>query len=106
MFDRLVESSRQRQGRRAGGYLLIISFIYALALVVFVALAVIGFNPVLADEDSFLTRMTLPPIPVDSLPVPPDPEGPPAPASDLPFKSLAKIPHSRLRANGPLRPRR
>jgi TonB family protein len=92
MFDRLVESSRQKQGRRAGGYLLVTSFIYALALVVFVALAVIGFNPVLADEHSFLTRMALPPLSVDSLPVPPDLEGPPAPASDPLYKTPANIP--------------
>jgi periplasmic protein TonB len=68
MFDRLVESSRQNPGRRAGGYLFITGLIYTLALAVFVALAVIGFNPVLADERSFLARVTLPP-PVDPQPV-------------------------------------
>jgi protein TonB len=72
MFDRLVESSRQKQDRRAGGYLVVTSLIYALALVVFVALAVIGFNPVLVDERSFLARVTLPPIPANPLPAHPD----------------------------------
>jgi periplasmic protein TonB len=69
MFDRLVESSRQKQGRRAGGYLLVTSLIYALALVVFIALAVIGFNPVLAGQRSFLAEITLPPAPADPLQV-------------------------------------
>jgi periplasmic protein TonB len=71
MFDRLVESSRPKQGRRAGGYLVVTGLIYALALVVFVALAVIGFNPVLADKGSFLASVTLPPIPANPLPAQP-----------------------------------
>jgi TonB family protein len=94
MFDRLVESSRQRQGGGAGGYLFVTSLVYALALVLFVALAVIGFNPVLADEHAFMAGVTLPPIPVDPLPVvpirdkctvlPPDPTSTKIPETTLP----------------------
>jgi TonB family protein len=72
MFDRLVESSRQRQGGGPGGYLFVTSLVYALALVLFVALAVIGFNPVLADKHAFVAEVTLPPIPADPLPVEPN----------------------------------
>jgi protein TonB len=91
MFDRLVESSRQNPGRRAGGYLLVTGLIYTSAIAVFVALAVIGFNPVLADEGSFLARMTLPP-PVDSLPVRSNPKPPTVLTPDPTFSSLSKIP--------------
>jgi TonB family protein len=96
MFDRLVESSRQKQGRRAGGYLLATSLIYALALVVFAALAVIGFNPVLADEHSFLERVTLPPVPADPLPARPNPKPPTAHTTDPTLMSPAKIPKTIL----------
>jgi TonB family protein len=95
MFDRLVESSRQNPGRRAGRYLLVTGLIYALALGVFVALAVIGFNPVLADERSFLARVTLP-SPVDSLPVRPNHNGPTSPIPDPTGRSLAAIPKTIL----------
>ncbi len=69
MFDRLVESSRHKQGRRASSYMLVTSLFYTLALFVFVALAVLGFNPILAHEGSFLAKVTLPPVPADSLPM-------------------------------------
>jgi TonB family protein len=96
MFDRLVESSRQKQGRRAGGYLLATSLIYALALVVFAALAVIGFNPVLADEHSFLARVTLPPVPADPLPARPNPDEPTKYTPDQTLRSLVKVPETTL----------
>jgi periplasmic protein TonB len=65
MFERLVESSRHKQGRRVSRYMLVTSLFYILALFVFVALAVLGFNPILAYEGSFLAQVTLPPAPVD-----------------------------------------
>jgi protein TonB len=96
MFDRLVESSRQRQGRRAGSYLLVTSLIYALALVAFVVLAVIGFNPVLADERSCQMRVTLPPIPADILPARFDREGPTGLTPDYTRRSPVKVPETIL----------
>jgi TonB family protein len=96
MFDRLVESSRQKQGRHTGGYLLVTGLIYGLALVVCVALAVIGFNPVLADERSFLARVTLPPIPASPLPMESNREVPTSPTVADVLRSLAKIPKTTL----------
>jgi periplasmic protein TonB len=96
MFDRLVESSRQKQGMRAGGYLLITGLIYALALVVFVALAVIGFNPVLADESSFLAGVTLPRVPADHLPGRPDQDGRTTIAPVRAFGTITKMPDTIL----------
>jgi periplasmic protein TonB len=96
MFDRLVESSRQKQGRRAGGYLLVTSLIYTLALVVFVALAVIGFNPVLADERSFLARVALPPVPADPFPAPSNPRRLTVPTTDCCFRAPVTVPETIL----------
>jgi TonB family protein len=62
MFDTLVESSREKPPRHTGRYLLITSLIYGIALVALSALAVISFNPTLADK-IFLTSK-LPPLPL------------------------------------------
>jgi protein TonB len=96
MFDRLVESSRQKQGRRAGGYLLVTSLIYALALVVSVAMAVIGFNPVLAGKHSFLAEIALPPPPEDPPQEYTSGGGPTAPTPDNTLSVPAKIPETNL----------
>jgi len=68
MFDRLVESSRPKQERRAGRYLLVTSLIYAVALAAFTSLAVMGFNPALA-ENLFLVSKLPPPPALSSQPL-------------------------------------
>src|SRR5262245_36880647 len=63
MFDRLVESSRQKQGRHTGRYLLITSLVYSIALVMFGSLGVIGFTPVLAERLYLTTKFVPPSLP-------------------------------------------
>lgn len=69
MFDKLVESTRQKSGRRAGRYVMVTTAIYALALVALVIGTVIGFSPALAEEYS-LTAMLEPPVPRSPSPPP------------------------------------
>ncbi|MCI0337465.1 MAG: TonB family protein [Acidobacteria bacterium] len=68
MFDKLVESSRQKQGRRAGSYVLITSMIYSIALIGFGVLAITGFSPVLAENFYVMARLTPLPPPFNSSP--------------------------------------
>jgi protein TonB len=66
MFDQLVESTKQRQGRRASRYFVVTVLIYAVAVLILAAGTIIGFSPVLAEGYS-----------LKALLVPPPPTGPP-----------------------------
>ena len=55
MFDKLVESSKQKQGGRARRLFLATSLIYAVALFAFGVMAIMGFSPALAGEYSLIT---------------------------------------------------
>jgi protein TonB len=68
MFDKLVESTKGRLGRRAGRYFVLTTAIYALALVALGVGTIIGFRPALAEEYG-LAAMLAPPVP--SVPAPP-----------------------------------
>lgn len=61
MFDKLVESTKQKGGRRTGRYFAVTCAIYALALIVLGVGTVLTFSPVLAEQYS----MTLPIVPLD-----------------------------------------
>ncbi len=50
MFDKLVESAKQKPGCRAGRFFLVTGVIYAVALVAFGVATIIGFKPVLAED--------------------------------------------------------
>lgn len=50
MFDKLVESAKQKPGRRAGRFFLVTGVIYAVALFAFGVATIIGFKPVLAED--------------------------------------------------------
>ena len=67
MFDKLVESTKSKQGRRASRYLVITSAVYALALLALVVGTIIGFSPALAEEYA-LQAMLNPPVPRDPSP--------------------------------------
>lgn len=67
MFDKLVESTKSRQGKRAGRYFVVTTAIYALALVALAAGTVIGFHPALAEGYSLLAML---PPPVPTAPAP------------------------------------
>lgn len=69
MFDRLVESTKQKPGRRAGRYFVVTSAIYGLALIGFGVATVLTFSPVLAEEYTFICLLP-PPVPVTMPPAP------------------------------------
>lgn len=70
MFDKLVESTKEKQGRGAGGYLAATTLIYGLALVGIAIGTIIGFSPALAEEYSLKAILAPPPLPI-GLPPPP-----------------------------------
>jgi periplasmic protein TonB len=74
MFDKLVESTKQKQQGRSKFYL-VTSLIYGASLSVVAIATIIWFNPVLAEANISAEILTLPPIPV---PAPP-PDFSPAP---------------------------
>jgi len=61
MFDKLVESAKQKQGGRARRLFLVTSLIYALALSSFGVMAIMGFSPALADEYAIVDLVPPPP---------------------------------------------
>jgi len=63
MFDKLVESAKHKQGRRAGRLFLATSLIYAVALSAFGVMAIMGFSPALAGEYAILDLVP-PPLPL------------------------------------------
>src|SRR5262245_8095137 len=62
MFDKLVESTKVKQGRRARRFFLATGAVYAVALVALGVAAVIGFNSALAEEYDTIVCMA-PPVP-------------------------------------------
>src|SRR5581483_2199601 len=73
MFDTLVESTKQKQGR-TGGFFLATMLVYAAVLLVVGVVTVFWFNPTLSELDS-LTAMLAPP---------PRPPPPPPPSAESP----------------------
>jgi len=60
MFDKLVESAKQKQGKRARWFFLATGVIYTVALAAFGVIAIIGFNPALAEEYDDVITCVLP----------------------------------------------
>jgi protein TonB len=63
MFDKLVESAKQKQGKRARRLFLVTGVVYAVALIVFGVMTIMGYSPALAEEYDALTRLLPPPLP-------------------------------------------
>jgi periplasmic protein TonB len=63
MFDKLVESTKEKQGRRARRLFLATMAIYAVALTALGVATVIGFRPALADGYDVLSKLMPPPVP-------------------------------------------
>ena len=63
MFDKLVESAKEKQGRLARRLFLAIVTVYAVALTAIGVATVIGFRPALAEGYDVLSRLTPPPLP-------------------------------------------
>jgi protein TonB len=62
MFDKLVESAKQKQGGRARRLFLVTGAVYAVALTALGVAAIIGFNSALAEEYDITTGL-IPPVP-------------------------------------------
>jgi protein TonB len=62
MFDKLVESAKQKQGTRARRLFLATGAVYAVALTALGVAAIVGFNSALAEEYEMTIRL-VPPIP-------------------------------------------
>src|SRR5215813_5516705 len=63
MFDKLVESTKEKQGRRARRLFVATMAVYAVALTTLGVATVIGFHPALAEGYDVLSKLTPPPIP-------------------------------------------
>jgi periplasmic protein TonB len=63
MFDKLVESARQKQRGRARGLLLATGAFYAVALTALSIVAIVGIRPALAEEYYMLSDLIPPPPP-------------------------------------------
>lgn len=61
MFDKLVESAKQKQGRRARRLFLATGMVYAVALTALGVATILGFNSALAEDYSLTTL--IPPVP-------------------------------------------
>lgn len=62
MFDKLVESAKQKQGRRAKRLFLVTGVIYAVALTALGVATIVGFKPALAEEYNVLLSLIPPPL--------------------------------------------
>jgi TonB family protein len=62
MFDKLVESTKEKQGRRARRLFLATGAVYAVALVALGVVTILGFNSTLAEEYD-VTIDLVPPVP-------------------------------------------
>jgi protein TonB len=63
MFDKLVESTKEKQGRLARRLFLATVAVYAVALTAIGVATVIGFRPALAEEYDVLSKLMPPPVP-------------------------------------------
>lgn len=92
MFDKLVESSKQKQERRSKRFFIVTTLIYTAALVSFGALTIIGFSPVLAESYDVIARLIPPPPPPGRpLPSPKPKQSNLKPAPDPGFVAPIKV---------------
>jgi protein TonB len=63
MFDKLVESAKEKQGRRARRLFLATVAVYAVALTALGIATVIGFHPALAEDYDVISNLNPPPVP-------------------------------------------
>src|SRR5215510_4793023 len=63
MFDKLVESTMEKQGRRVRRLFLATVAVYAVALTALGVATVMGFHPTLAEGYDVLSKLTPPPVP-------------------------------------------
>jgi periplasmic protein TonB len=90
MFDKLVESTKVKQGGRARRLFLATMAVYAVALTALGVATVIGFHPALAEGYDVLSKLTPPPLPSGPDPNPiqikPNPKSAPEPGFVTPVR--------------------
>ncbi len=91
MFDKLVESSKQKQGKRSRWFFLVTTLIYTLTLASFGALTIIGFSPVLAESYVVFANLIPPPPPPGPAPQSPHRRPNPRPAPTLSFAAPVEV---------------
>jgi protein TonB len=70
MFDKLIESSKEKETRHAGRYFVVMTVIYCTAVVAIAAGTIIGFSPVLAEGYALKSLLAPPPVPLAPAPAP------------------------------------
>jgi periplasmic protein TonB len=107
MFDKLVESAKEKQGRRARRVFLATVAVYAVALTTLGVATVIGFHPALAEGDEVLSILIPPPVPSgpdpDSVQIKPNLKSAPDQGFVAPVKTIHPPNFDELNL-GPIRP--
>jgi periplasmic protein TonB len=107
MFDKLVESTKVKQGRRARRLFLATMAVYAVALTALGVATVIGFHPALAEGYDVLSKLTPPPVPSGPDPNPiqvkPNLKSAPDPGFVAPVKTIQPPKVDELNL-GPIKP--
>jgi protein TonB len=107
MFDKLVESAKEKQGRRARRLFLATMAVYAVALTALGVATVIGFHPALAEGYDVLSKLTPPPAPSGPDPNPiqikPNLKSAPDPGFVAPVKTIQPPKPDELNL-GPIKP--
>jgi TonB family protein len=92
MFEKLVESAKEKRGRRARRLFLATVAVYAVALTAIGVVTVIGFHPALAGGDEVLSILIPPPVPSGPDPSPvqikPNPKSAPDQGFVAPIKTI------------------
>jgi periplasmic protein TonB len=101
MFDKLVESAKEKQGRRVRRLFLATGAVYAVALTVLGVATVMGFRPALAEGYDVLSKLTPPPMPSGPDPSPvqikPNLKSAPDPGFVAPKPNVAILPPDQVK---------
>ena len=101
MFDKLVESAKEKQGRRARRLFFATVAVYAVALTALGVATVIGFHPALAGGDDVLSKLIPSPIPLgpdpDSVRIKPNLRSAPDPGFVAPKPTTVILPWEKLK---------
>jgi periplasmic protein TonB len=101
MFDKLVESTKEKQGRRARRLFLATVAVYAVALTALGVATVIGFHPALAGGDDALSKLIPSPIPSgpdpDSVRIKPNLRSAPDPGFVAPKPNVVILPWEKVK---------
>jgi TonB family protein len=101
MFDKLVESTKEKQGKRARRFFVATVAVYAVALTALGVATVVGFHPALAGGDEVLSILIPPPVPSGPDPSPvqikPNPKSAPDQGFVAPKPSVVVLPWDQVK---------